>query len=322
MTQMKKPNKMKILAPLQFARKNAGWALTLVLLLTAIGSYAQSDNNNTGLLLVAVGLVAVVSILVLLVAIYTLQVLKVFVQTEKEKAAKEAGVDVAEEPGLWQRFLKVVNDRAPIEQEEEILLDHNYDGIRELDNHLPPWWKWLFYVTIIFSVVYVLGYHIMDWFPLQEKEYEIEMAAAATAAQERMAANAEAGGFDESQLAYSDDAAILSSGQTLYARNCVPCHGAEGQGGIGPNLTDNYWLHGGDIKSVYTTIKKGVPDKGMISWEQQFSPEQMRDVATYILSLVGTNPPNPKAPQGELYKTDDGTESAPAEMVSSEEVEE
>ena len=260
---------------------------------------------------------ALVSVLVLLVAIYTLQVLRVFVQSEKEKKAKEAGVELKDEPTFWDKFLKVVNDRAPVEQEADIMLDHNYDGIRELDNHLPPWWKWLFYVTIIFSVFYVIGYHITDWFPLQEKEYEIEMAAAASAAEARQAANAEAGGFDESQLAYSDDPAILSSGETLYTRNCVPCHGAEGQGGIGPNLTDKYWIHGGSIKDVYTTIKKGVPDKGMISWEQQFSPAQIRDVSTYVLSLQGTNPPNAKAPQGTIYEG--GESGASQEEASSAE---
>lgn len=313
---------MKILNPLTFARKHFRWALTLVILLTSAGTYAQTETtDNTAMLMLAVGLVAVVSILVLLVAIYTLQVLKVFVRTEKEKTAKESGVEVKEEPTFWQRFLKVANDRVPIEQEADIMLDHNYDGIRELDNHLPPWWKWLFYVTIIFGVFYVIGYHIMDWFPLQEKEYEIEMAAAATAAQERQAANADAGGFDESQLVYTEDAAILSAGETLYTRNCVPCHGDAGQGGIGPNLTDKYWLHGGDIKSVYTTIKKGVPDKGMISWEQQFSPTQIRDVATYVLSIQGTNPPNPKAPQGKLYQGGEAsdTEAAPAEEATATE---
>jgi len=319
---MKKSNKMKILNPLTFGRKNATWALTLVLILTAIGAHAQAGGDGTGSIIIAVSLVAIVSVLVLLVAIYTLQVLKVFVKNEQLKTSKETGVEVNEEPSLWQKFLDVANNRAPIEKEADILLDHNYDGIRELDNHLPPWWKWLFYVTIIFGVFYVVGHHFTDWFPLQGMEYEIEMAVASLESQARGAANTEAGGFDESMLVYSDDATIISAGAKTYSRNCVPCHGASGEGNtIGPNLTDNYWLHGGEIKDVYTTIKEGVPAKGMISWKSQLSPTEIRDVATYILSLSGSNPPNAKAPQGTLKgEAPAATESVIDNTVSEEPV--
>ena len=311
---MKKSNKMKILNPLTFGKKNATWALTLVLLLTALGTSAQTGGDGTGSIMVAVGLVAVVSVLVLLVAIYTLQVLKIFVKNEETKTAKETGIEVKEELSLWQKFLTIANKRAPVEQEKDILLDHNYDGIRELDNHLPPWWKWLFYITIIWGVFYVIGHHFMDWFPLQEKEYEMEVAAASLESQARDAANTEAGGFDESLLVYSDDATIINAGSKTFSRNCVPCHGASGEGNtIGPNLTDNYWIHGGEIKDVYTIIKEGVPAKGMISWKSQLSPTEIRDVSTYILSLQGSNPPNAKAPQGTLKG------EAPAAEVITEE---
>jgi len=150
--------------------------------------------------------------------------------------------------------------------------------------------------------VYVIAYHVTDTLPLQEKEYEIQMAEAAAAAEARLAANAEAGGFDESALEYSDDPAILASGETIYQRMCAACHKADGGGSIGPNLTDNYWLHGATIQDIYRTIKVGVPDKGMISWESQLSPVQMRDVSSFIISLGGTNPPGAKGPQGDLVE--------------------
>ena len=187
-------------------------------------------------------------------------------------------------------------------EHKDELLDHDYDGIRELDNHLPPWWTYLFYATVVFAVVYVFLYHVTDTFPLQDEEYAIEVAEASAAAELRMAANVEAGGFDESTLEYSDDPAILASGETIYTRQCAVCHKADGGGSIGPNLTDKYWIHGATIQDIYTTVKVGVADKGMISWESMLSPEQMRDVSSYIISIGGTNPAGAKGPQGELVE--------------------
>lgn len=305
---------MKIQNPFNFARKNASWAITLVLILTAFGSNAQSESDNSGIMMFIVSMVALVSVLVLMVAIYALQVIK---KLETNQPAK-----TEDEPSLWKLFLKVANNRADEEEEADILMDHNYDGIRELDNHLPPWWKWLFYITIIWGVIYVVGHHYTDWFPLQEEEYEIAMASANAEKDARQAANTEAGGFDEASLVYSDDADVIAAGQKIYARKaCNSCHGNVGEGNtIGPNLTDNYWLHGGSIQDVYTTIKNGVPDKGMISWESQLTPAEIRDVSTYVLSLVGSNPPGGKAAQGKLYEegaentTDEVTEEAPEEV--------
>lgn len=289
---------MKIYNPFNFARKNAHWAITLVFILTALGSNAQSEGDNSGVMMFIVSLVAIVAVLVLMVAIYALQVIN---KLEVNQPARAEG---EEEPSLWQRFLVIANNRADEDKEADIMLDHNYDGIRELDNHLPPWWKWLFYITIIWGAVYLIGHHFTGWFPLQEEEYEIAMADANASKLKLQAANKEAGGFDESALVYTDDADIIASGEKIYGRKaCNSCHGNAGEGNtIGPNLTDNYWLHGGGIKDVFTTIKKGVPDKGMISWESQLSPSDIRDVSTYILSLVGSNPPNGKAPQGKLYE--------------------
>jgi cytochrome c oxidase cbb3-type subunit III len=293
---MKKPKKMKIFNSFKLALKNTRWVFALVLFLSASTSYSQPNGDNSGTMMFVVGTVAIVSVLVLMVALYALQVIK--------KIAKNQPAGNGEEPSLWQRFLEIANNRASVEKEADILLDHNYDGIRELDNHLPPWWKWLFYITIIWGAIYLVGHHFMDWFPLQEEEYETEMALASTDAKAKEAANMEAGGFDETALVYSDDDGIIEAGKKIYVRKaCNSCHGSAGEGNtIGPNLTDNYWIHGGSIKDVYTTIKKGVPDKGMISWESQLTPSEIRDIATYVLSLKGSNPPNAKAPQGKLYE--------------------
>lgn len=280
--------------------KQSKWALALSMVLFGSGAYAQGTADNTTLILamVVLGLVAIV---VLMVAAFALQVLNKVVRMEEERRAKEQGVELAPTESLWQKFLKVANRRVDMEKEESIILDHDYDGIRELDNHLPPWWTYLFYVTIVFGVFYVIAHHFTDSLPLQEEEYEIEMAEAAALAQARQA-NAPADAFDEADLVLTDDPDILASGAKIFNQQCAVCHKTDGGGNIGPNLTDDYWLHGGDIQSVYTVIKEGVVEKGMISWKAMLSPSQMRDVANYVKSLKGTNPAGAKAPQGELYE--------------------
>lgn len=271
-----------------------------MLILFGSGAYAQGEANYNSLL-IAVVVVGVIAVIVLFVSFYTLQILNILMRTEAERKAREAGVEPEEVLTLWQRFLRVANKRVDLEEEHSIVLDHDYDGIKELDNHLPPWWKYLFYLTIVFAFFYFIFYHVTDTLPLQEEEYEIEMAEAAAMAELRLA-NQPQDAFNEADLVQTDDPAILASGQKIFVQQCAVCHKEDGGGNIGPNLTDNYWIHGGDIKSVFTTVKVGVPDKGMISWVSILSPTQMRDVSNYILSLKGTNPPGAKAPQGELIE--------------------
>lgn len=280
--------------------KSTRWVFALILILFSSGAYAQGQANYNSLL-IAVIVVGVIAIIVLFVSFYTLQILNILMRTEAERKAREAGEEPEEVLTFWQRFLKVANKRVEMEKEESIVLDHNYDGIRELDNHLPPWWKYLFYLTIVFAFFYFIFHHVTDTLPLQEEEYEIEIAEAAAMAEIRLA-NQPEDAFKEADLVQTDDPAILASGQKIFVQQCAVCHKEDGGGNIGPNLTDNYWIHGGDIKNVYTTIKVGVPDKGMISWEAMLSPTQMRDVSNYVLSLKGTNPPGAKAPQGELVE--------------------
>lgn len=278
------------------------YLLAFVLLIIGNVANAQASQSLSSdiVFYIIAGFVFVVALLILIVAVVVLRLLKFIVREEAIKKAAEAGVEYVEEPGWWDRFAQKANDIVPIEEEETILLDHNYDGIRELDNHLPPWWKWMFYTTIIFAVVYLIGYHVIGNFPLQEEEYQAEISAAQAAALARLG-DAPVDNIDESNVELVEDPAALAQGKQVFNNNCAQCHKELGEGGIGPNLTDDYWLHGGSIAEIFITIKKGVPEKGMISWEPLLSPTQMQNVTSYIMTLRGTNPPNAKAPQGELY---------------------
>lgn len=194
-----------------------------------------------------------------------------------------------------------------LETEKDLLLDdHNYDNIRELDNKIPPWFNYLFYATVIFGVFYMINYHVLSSGDVQASEYKEEIRNAELARAELMKTGAL---LDESTLTALTDAASLSIGKEIFIKNCAVCHTEKGGGLVGPNLTDDYWIHGGGIKNVYATVKNGVPAKGMISWKTQLNPKQMHEVASYVLSLRGTNPPNPKAPEGVLYVEQDSLQN-------------
>ncbi|MBF9141613.1 cbb3-type cytochrome c oxidase N-terminal domain-containing protein [Hymenobacter properus] len=174
------------------------------------------------------------------------------------------------------------------------LLDHNYDGIHEFDNDLPPWWKYGFYLTIVFAIGYVGYYHVLKTGQLQGAEYAAEMQQAALL----VASTPD----DPNQLTtYTvlTAPADLSTGKSLFATNCAPCHGANAEGKVGPNLTDEYWLHGGEVNHVYKTVKYGVNGKGMVAWKGKLSGKQILQVTSYVLSLQGSKPANAKPPQGE-----------------------
>ncbi len=197
---------------------------------------------------------------------------------------------------LWKRM----QDAKPIEKESEIELDHEYDGIRELDNNLPPWWLWGFYISIAFAVIYLLRFHVLGTAPLSAEEYQQQLAQAEIQKAEYLknAANL----VDETSVVMLEGALQLEEGAKIFIKNCAVCHATDGGGGVGPNLTDVYWLHGGDIKDVFSTVKYGVPAKGMIPWKDQLNPAEMQKVSSYILSLQGTTPANPKEPQGDAYE--------------------
>ncbi|MFN3840582.1 MAG: cbb3-type cytochrome c oxidase N-terminal domain-containing protein [Cyclobacteriaceae bacterium] len=253
---------------------------------------------------VVIAFVFVVALLVVIVAIYMLQVLNVFIRKAEEEKAAQTGKVYAPQPGVWTKFWNRINAYRPIEKESEIMLDHNYDGIKELDNHLPPWWTWLFYGSIVWGAIYLIVYHVTDSLPLMDQEYQNEVAIAQEQ-KVKLLASQPALVIDENNLVYEPDEQIIKSGRQVYVVNCASCHMPDGQGNIGPNLTDDYWIHGGSVTDIFKVIKNGVQEKGMIPWGPVLSPKQIRDVTFYIKSIKGSNPPNPKAPQGELFKDED-----------------
>jgi cytochrome c oxidase cbb3-type subunit III len=178
---------------------------------------------------------------------------------------------------------------------EPLLLDHEADGIRELDNQLPRWWVWLFYITIFYSAAYLLYYHVFRAGDLQAAEYNREIKAGETvkaAAMTRFEA-------DIPNLKPATEAAALESGRQTYAKYCAACHRADGGGLVGPNLCDNYWMHGSNYTDSVKVIWNGVPAKGMIAWNTTLKPDEIQAVAGFLYTLRGTQPTNPKPPENQ-----------------------
>jgi len=228
--------------------------------------------------------------------------LKAFLAVEKKAIVAESAEAVPAKPKYdwWEKF----NSFKPIHQEADIDLGHDYDGIRELDNRLPPWWLYGFYLCIVFAGIYLWRYHVAQTAPLSKQEYEISVAQGE--AEKAVYLEKAANNVDENTVKLITDNDQLASAKQIFTTVCAACHTATGGGNVGPNLTDDYWLHGGSIKDVFKTLKYGWPDKGMKSWKDDYSPVQLAQLASYVKSLHGTNPPNPKAPQGTLY-VEEGT---------------
>jgi cytochrome c oxidase cbb3-type subunit 3 len=193
------------------------------------------------------------------------------VYPRKVKAAKQAK----------KRAVKILVDSVPIEEENSILMDHEYDGIRELDNNLPPWWVWGFYASIVFAFIYIFNYHLFNTGDLQTEEYTKSMVRA----QKEIDAYLKeaAMNVDESNVTLLSESSALASGKQLFETNCTACH-KDGSGDIGPNLTDNFWLYGNDIKTVFGTIKNGTTN-GMPEHASKLNPVQLQQVASFVLSL-------------------------------------
>lgn len=199
----------------------------------------------------------------------------------------------------WSKLDKKLFTRAvPVETEADVLLDHDYDGIHELDNALPPWWKYGFYFTIAVAVFYLYHFHVSGSGknPTEEYTAEVERAKIQKAIYDEQNKDK----VDEANVPMADAAGIAYA-KGLFAANCLSCHGDKGQGGAGPNLTDDYWMHKGSLNDVYQSIKHGYPDKGMQPWIQKFNPKEISQLASFVKSLRGTKPAGAKEPQGELY---------------------
>lgn len=231
----------------------------------------------------------------LLVVVYLLRLVRMFTMKEQEFESALIEIPATITSPLWDKL----NASIAIAEESAIMTDHEYDGIRELDNSLPPWWKYGFYLTIVWAFGYMLYYHISSG-PSSAQEYKSQMTQAANdlAEYRKMAKNR----VDESNVAVLKEGSDLKAGSSIFIQYCAVCHAADGGGIVGPNLTDNYWIHGNDIKNIFTTIKYGVQGKGMKSWQQELSPVMMAQVSSYITTLQGTSPASPKAPEGKLVE--------------------
>ena len=251
----------------------------------------------------------ITAVLLLVVSLLLLKVIKVYVKetlnptpfaTAEERrlwhlSSENAEVATTKKSSIWSKLMGL----RPIDEEKDIVMEHQFDGIAELDNPTPAWFMVLFYGTIIFAIVYLLSYHVFGLGNLQEEEYSIELRQAEDA---KIAFLQKPGSssskINESNVEQSKDAAVLSAGAALFKTACAPCHGEHAEGLVGPNLTDEFWLHGGTVNDIFKTIKYGVPDKGMIAWEKTLKPKQIADLTSYIMSLKGSNPAGAKAPQG------------------------
>jgi cytochrome c oxidase cbb3-type subunit 3 len=221
--------------------------------------------------------------------------------TEEQKKQLEEAQEISfTESNFFKNMVSKLTRTKAIEQEADVMLDHNYDGIRELDNVLPPWWVYLFYGTIIFAGIYLVRFEVMGDYD-QKQEFETEMKVAKAAVDEYLKTAPDM--MSKEKVTLLTDASSLAQGKTLYTTNCVACHRADGGGQIGPNLTDKHWILGGGIKNVFNTIMEGGRDgKGMVAWKASIKPSDIQKVASYVLSLQGTNPKDAKPTEPEAVE--------------------
>ncbi|GGG58900.1 cbb3-type cytochrome c oxidase N-terminal domain-containing protein [Bizionia arctica] len=219
---------------------------------------------------------------------------------EEGKARFDAKVDKTPKFITWiQNTYKKSLGQKPLQKEHEIILDHSYDGIRELDNDLPPWWTYAFIASIIFAVIYLVRFEVFDGYT-QYDELDTEYAEAKIALEEYKKTAKDLVDFNTVELLTS--ASDLSNGKTIFETNCVACHMADGGGGIGPNLTDENWILGGGISHVFKTVSEGGRNgKGMIAWKQSLKPSEIAQVASYVLQFQGTTPAKPKDAEGDIW---------------------
>lgn len=248
-------------------------------------------------------LLALLVILVVLIAIHltskAINTVSYFLLSDEEKNMKVVESSFSFTEQQWYiNIMQKLTKSEPMESESVLLLDHDYDGIKELDNNLPPWWTWLFIMSVVFAVLYLVKYEFMEG-NTQEDEFQTEMALAKVRVEEyrRNAPDM----MDENSVVELTDAGALAAGKTIFESNCVACHRADLGGAIGPNLTDDHWILGGTIKDIYHTLVNGGRDgKGMVAWNTTLKPKEMQQVSSYILSMAGTNPVDPKAPEGDI----------------------
>lgn len=290
------------------------YSLVMFLGFTPLLLAAEKVPQNTAWNWVLNNIVFVIGLLVFIGAMASLwYTFESIIYDKRRKVLAKRGIELKPEVREeGESLLKKMYDKAwsliPIEKEGEIDLGHDYDGIRELDNRLPPWWVYTFYVTIVMGMGYLYVYHFSDIGLSQDEEYAMVMEDAKMQKVKFLFAQANAVN-EENVVALQDDNS-LKEAHGIFTMKCASCHGKKGEGlqGLGPNFTDQYWKNGGGIKNVFRTIKYGVPEKGMIAWKNQMQASDIQKLASYILNLEGTNPPNAKAPEGEIWVAEDESE--------------
>jgi cytochrome c oxidase cbb3-type subunit III len=272
---------------------------------TAIPNYGGLSATNFYMF------VTVIAVEVIAILFLAFSIKRIYAELLPQK--ETAPSKVSKLKTWWLRFDKKVFTKAvPVAQEADVMLDHNYDGIKELDNALPPWWKYGFIVTIAVACIYLLNFHVFGTGQNPTEEYAEEMKRAKIENEIFEAKNKDK--IDESKVPMAD-AAGMAIGQQLFEANCIACHMKTGAGSqdpvsVGPNLTDDYWLHKGSLNDIYTTIKNGYPDKGMQSWSTKFNPKEISQLASYVKSIRGAKITNAKLPQGDMYAETVVTDSA------------
>lgn len=295
--------------------------ISLLILLSPVLANAQQtsffEQFKWELIIGLILLVGIVTILALLVVWSALRAIVRERRTEQGLAADESLIQAREGEesiGFWGRFWNRFNSATPVALEASVDTGHEYDGIKELDNRLPPWWLYGFYFTIIFGVIYFIHFEVFGSGMTQDEEFQAQMVQADKDIKAYKASMQTEGG--EVILALSTDAADLSAGMGTFKAYCASCHAQDGGGmmGLGPNLTDKYWKNGkGQFEDIANIIQKGVTGTSMIAWESQLAPEKIGQVASYVYSLEGTTPANPKEAEGELYERTAAMEEATVE---------
>ena len=278
--------------------QSTGYVLFVLITFFALAKSFMSYQNPFDIyenLLVWLALIGFILVVVLKEVVNQMAISRAReLQNEKDGVVPEA-------PNAWlKKLLKSWTKAKDIEEEQEIILDHNYDGIKELDNSLPPWWVYMFYITIVFAVVYLIRFEVMGG-DTPEIEYEKAVAQARMEVNKYKANSPDVFNIDDLKLL--TDASDLKRGKAVFNLNCASCHLADGGGSIGPNLTDEYWILGGGIKNVFNTVYNGGRNgKGMIAWNKTLKAEDIAKVSSYVISLQGTTPAKAKAPQGEKWE--------------------
>ncbi len=273
-------------------KKIKGIAIVFLLFIFSSPILAQSTSDSDD------GYGTIIKVMIAIIAVFAAIILWLtLVYTDKDSKGATTTDGKKSKGSLWSSM----NYDTSIEDEQSILLEHDFDGIKELNNKIPPWYNVIFIGSIIFAVIYIFKYHILfdgdtDY---QTYEYQQELAEA-SAAQKELTKGTDV--IDENTAKLLTDDASLSNGKDIFIKNCAACHAQDGGGLVGPNFTDKYWIHGNKVTDLFKVIKNGVAAKGMPNWQKQLSPKQIEEVASYILTLEGTTPANPKAAEGDLYE--------------------